>query len=96
MRIKYCKYVTINSVNLLYLIFSKANEYFKEINKNEYSTLVPTNASQERIKKCEKIWSKIRDLNGSITKDADNYDEKYRKSNLIWILPLNKTIEIYS
>ena len=30
--IKDSKYVKINSVNPLYLIFSKVNEYFEEIN----------------------------------------------------------------
>ena len=32
--IKDSKWVNINSVNLLYLIFSKVNRYFEEINKN--------------------------------------------------------------
>ena len=32
--IKDSKWVNINSVNLLYLIFSKVNGYFEEINKN--------------------------------------------------------------
>ena len=34
------KYVKINRVNPLYLIFSKMNEYFEEINKNKYLTLL--------------------------------------------------------
>ena len=41
--IKDSKYVKTNSVNPLYLIFSKVNEYFEEINKSKYLTLVPTN-----------------------------------------------------
>ena len=49
MTIKYSKYVKINSVNLLYLIFSKVNRYLKEINKNKYSMLVPANESKETI-----------------------------------------------
>ena len=36
----------MNSVNTLYLIFSKVNGYFEEINKNKYFTLVPTNESK--------------------------------------------------
>ena len=36
-------YVKTNSVNLLYLIFSKLNGYFKEINKSKYLALVPIN-----------------------------------------------------
>ena len=35
--IKDLKYVKINSVNPLYLIFSKVNGYFEEINKNSNS-----------------------------------------------------------
>ena len=34
--IKDLKYMKINSVNPLYLIFSKVNECFKEINKSKY------------------------------------------------------------
>ena len=41
------KYVKINSVNSLYLIFSKVNGYFQEVNKNKYLTLVPTNESKK-------------------------------------------------
>ena len=72
--IKDSKYVKINRVNSLYLIFSKINGYFKEINKNKYMTLVPTNESKEVIKKYEELWSKIRDLTGLITKKSDDND----------------------
>ena len=41
--IKDLKYVKINSVNLLYLIFIKVNGYIEEINKIKYLKLVPTN-----------------------------------------------------
>ena len=41
------KCVKINSVNSLYLIFSKVNGYFQEVNKNKYLTLVPTNESKK-------------------------------------------------
>ena len=40
--IKDSKYVKINSLNPLYLIFSTVNKYFEEINKNKYLMLVPT------------------------------------------------------
>ena len=36
------KNVKINSVNLLYLVFSNMNGYFEEINKSKYLTLVLT------------------------------------------------------
>ena len=47
--IKDSKYVKINSIHHLYLIFNKVNEYFEEINRNKYLTLVPT--SEKKIKK---------------------------------------------
>ena len=61
-------------------------------------TLVPTNKTKEIIKKYEELWSKIRDLIRSLTKNSDNYDEKQIKIkfNLNNELPLNKTIEIPS
>ena len=79
--IKDSKYVKINSVNPLYLIFSKVNGYFEKINRNNYLTLVPNNEGKE--KKYEELQKKIRDLIRSITKNSDDYDERYIKSNSI-------------
>ena len=42
-RIKDLKYIKINSVSPLYLIFNKVNAYFEKLNENKYLTLVPTN-----------------------------------------------------
>ena len=53
------------------------NEYFEEINKNEYSTLVPTNKSKELIKKYEELGIKLRYSIWSITKIFEDYDEKF-------------------
>ena len=47
--IKDSKYIKINSINPLYLIFSKVNGYFEEINKNKHLTPVHTNESKEII-----------------------------------------------
>ena len=96
MIIKDSKYVKINSVNPLYLIFNKMNGNFEEINGNKYLALVPTTESKEKIKKYEELWSKIGDLIKSITKKSDDYDEKYMKIkfNSNDELPLNKTLEI--
>ena len=38
--------------------YFQQSEYFEEINKNKYLTLVPTNESKEKIKKYEELWSK--------------------------------------
>ena len=45
--IKDSKYVKIDNVNPLYLLISKVNGYFEEINKSKYLTLVPTNESEK-------------------------------------------------
>ena len=67
----------IDSVNPLYLTFNKVNGYLEEINENKYLTLVASNESKEKIKICEELWSNIRDLIRSITRNSDDYDEKY-------------------
>ena len=74
------------------------NGYFEEINENKNLTLVATNKSKEKWKKYEELWSKIRDLIRSITKNSDDYDEKYLKTkfNSDDELPLNIAIEIPS
>ena len=93
--IKDSKYVKINSVNSLCLIFNNMNGYFEEINKNKYLMMLgPTNESKEKNFINEEIWSKIKDLIGSITKNLDDYDKKYMKikCNSDDKLPLNKTI----
>ena len=79
----------------MYLIFRNVSGYFEEINKSKYLTLVPTNESKEKIKKYEELWSNIKDLIRSITKNSDDYDEKYMKIkfNSDDVIALNKTIE---
>ena len=84
------KDIKIYSVNPLYLIFGNVNGYFEEINGNKYLTLFPTSESKEKIKKYKELW--IKNLIKSITKNSDDYDEKYIKIkfNLDDNLPLNK------
>ena len=43
--------------------------YFEEINENKYLMLVPTNEGKEEIEKYEELWSNIRDLIRTITKN---------------------------
>ena len=57
-----------------------------EINENKYLTLVPTNESKEKKRKYEELWSKIKNLIRSITKNSNDYDENMQKSNLIWMM----------
>ena len=96
MKIKDSKYVKLNNVNPLHLIFIKVNGYFEEINENKYLGLVSTNDNKE--KKYEELWIKIEDLIRSIIKNSDDYDKKYMKIKLNSDdkLLLNKAIEIPS
>ena len=66
----------------------------KEFNKSKYLILVPT--SKEKIRKFEELWSKPRNLITSMTKNSDDYDEKYMKIkfNTDDELSLNKMVEI--
>ena len=49
--IKDLKYVKMNSTKSSYLFINEVNRYFKEISKNKYFLLVPTNENKEQIKK---------------------------------------------
>ena len=53
--IKDLKYMKINTVNPLYLIFNRVNRYFEEINGNKYLMLVPTSGSKENFKNIDLI-----------------------------------------
>ena len=55
MTIRDLKYGIIKSVNPFYLIFSKVNGYFEEVNVNKYLTLVPSYESIEKIFKTEEL-----------------------------------------
>ena len=72
-------------------MFSSINGYFEKIIRNKY--LTPTNESKEKIKKTLRI--KIRDSIGSVTKNLDDYVEKYMKIKLESVdkLPRNDVIE---
>ena len=65
--VKDFRYIKVNAVNPLYLIINKVNDYFEEVNKNEYLTIVSINERKEKRKKYKELWSKIRDLIRSIT-----------------------------
>ena len=54
------------------------------------------NENEEKIKKYEELWIKIKDWTRLVTKKSDDYDEKYIKIKLDSDdnLPLNKTKEI--
>ena len=84
----------IYSVNPFYFIFGNVNGYFVEFNGNKQ--LFVLMKPKKKIKNNEELSIKIRDLIRLITKNSDDYDEKYVKIkfDLDGILPLNKRIEI--
>ena len=94
--IKNSKCVKMFSGNPLSLTFSKVNGYFEEINQNKHLRLVPTNESKAKNKKYQEVWIETSYLIRSITKNPNDYDEKYMKINFNSHneLSLNKTIEI--
>ena len=69
------------------------NGYFEEINGNKYLALVPSNEPKKQKNIYEELRIKIKDLIRSITKNSDDYDEKYMKIkfNLDDELHINKT-----
>ena len=70
--------IKLNSVNPLYLIINRINDYIQESNINKYLAIentIPTPESQVSLKKYEELWKKLRDLITSITNNTDNYDE---------------------
>ena len=58
MTIKDSKYVKINSMNPLYLIFHKVNGCFEDISGNKHSTLVRTNENKQKIKSVKRFGVK--------------------------------------
>ena len=89
--IKNISYAKINSVNPLYFITDKADEYIEESNGNKYLTLVFTDKNKATLKTYTELWDKI-------TNTSCDYDEKYMKIKLNSDdnLPLNKTLKLHN
>ena len=65
-------YVTPNSVRPLYLIINKTNGYVEENNEIKYFTLTYTDESKDKLKKYDKLWSKIKDLFRPTNNNSNN------------------------
>ena len=85
-----------NSVNSLYLIINKITRYIEESSENKYFTLIPTDESEDTLKKYGDLWTKIRNLINSKTNNSDDYHNKYMKIklNLDDDLPLKESLEL--
>ena len=78
MSVKSLSLIKLNSINPLYLIINRINDYIQESNINKYLAIektIPTPESKVSLKKYEELWKKLRDLITSITNNTDNYDE---------------------
>lgn len=76
MTIKDLNYTKMNSLNPLYV--NKINGHIEKSNENEYLVLVPLMKVKTQ-KKYEKMLSKIRDLNRSMTNSSNYFDKNYMK-----------------
>ena len=96
--IKNISYVKINSVNHLYLIIGKVDEYIEESNGNKHLMLVSTDKNKDTLNKYIKLWDKIKNLIKTINGKPGDYDEKYMKIkfNLDNNLTLNKILRLYN
>ena len=65
------------------MIFDKLDGYIEENNRNKYLTLIFNVKNIDALKRYTELWDKIKDLIRSMTNTSGDYDEKYKKSNLI-------------
>ena len=82
--IKNLSYVSINSVNPLYLINNKVNGYIEECNRNKYLTLVFNYENNDSLKTSTELWNKIKELIRSLTNTSGYYNKKYIKIKFRW------------
>ena len=96
-------YVKINSVNPLYLIIDKTDEYSEEKNGNKDLTLVSTDKNKEVLIKYVELWDKIKNLIEcksieKINNKSGEYEKDFMKIkfNSDDSLPLNKVLTLHN
>ena len=93
------EYVKINSVNPLYLIIVKGDEYIEESSGDKYLSLVSTDKNKKILIKYTKhsdgIKYLIKTINGG---ETDEYEKEYMKIkfNSDDNLPLNKILKFHN
>ena len=99
--IYYIGYVTkkpewnVNSVNPVYLIINRIDDFIEEKNGDKYLNIADTDRNNEVLKKYSEIWSGIKvcieKINNS---ELGEYDEDYMKIkfNSEDDIPLNKVL----
>ena len=72
-------YINIHSVNPLYFINNKADEYIEESNRSEYLVFISTDKNKKVLTKYTKLWHKIKNLIEKINSKPGEYEKVFVK-----------------
>ena len=88
----------IYSVNPLYLLVNHTSEYIEEKNENKYLIFDSTDENKDLLKKCNDVWSGIKNKIEAISSDQWDYEKDCMKIkfNSDDDLPLNKSLKFNS
>ena len=92
------EYLSINSVNPLYLIINEMDGYVEEMNGNKYLTLVSRDKNKEVLTKYTELWDGIKNSTEKISNKSSEYGKYFMniKFNSDDSLPLNKTLKLHN
>ena len=92
------EYLSINSVNPLYLIINEIDGYVEEMNGNKYLTLVSRDKNKEVLTKYTELWDGIKNSTEKISNKSSEYGKYFMniKFNSDNSLPLNKTLKLHN
>ena len=88
----------IYSVNPLYLLVNHTSEYIEEKNENKYLIFDSTDENKDLLKKCNDVWSGIKNKIEAISSDQWDYEKDCMKIkfNSDDDLPLNKSLKFHN
>ena len=88
----------IYSVNPLYLLVNHTSEYIEEKNENKYLIFDSIDENKDLLKKCNDVWSGIKNKIEAISSDQWDYEKDCMKIkfNSDDDLPLNKSLKFNS
>ena len=92
------EYLSINSVNPLYLIINEIDGYVEEMNGNKYLTLVSRDKNKEVLTKYTELWDGIKNSTEKINNKSSEYGKYFTniKFNSDDSLPVNKTLKLHN
>ena len=92
------EYLSINSVNPLYLIINEIDGYVEEMNGNKYLTLVSRDKNKEVLTKYTELWDGIKNSIEKINNNSGGYGKDFIKIkfNSDDSLSLNKTLRLHN